>query len=132
MAVAPPEGVPSVRALLGGGAGLSFEGQPAGSLGERLEALCRRAAAGGCGRVVLLGSDSPTLPSSAIDEALQRLLEEDVVIGPSVDGGYYLIGLRAAALPAAAPAGLSRHRLGYGPRPGADPVGPARGGCACR
>ena len=104
VAVAPPEGVPSVRALLGGGAGLSFEGQPAGSLGERLEALCRRAAGAGCGRVVLLGSDSPTLPSSAIDEALQRLLAADVVIGPSVDGGYYLIGLRAEALPAAAPA----------------------------
>ena len=104
VAVAPPGGVPSVGALLRGHAGLSFEGQPAGSLGERMEALCRRAAGAGCGRVVLIGSDSPTLPSSSIDEALGRLRAADVVIGPCVDGGYYLIGLRAAALPAAAPA----------------------------
>lgn len=104
VAVAPPEGSPSVRALLDDCAGLNFEGQPAGSLGERMEALCRRAVGAGCGRVVLLGSDSPSLPSSAIDEALTRLREADVVIGPAVDGGYYLIGLRAEALPAAAPA----------------------------
>ena len=103
VAVAPPEGEPSLRGLLKGYAGLSFEGQPGGSLGERMEALCRRAAGAGCERVVLLGSDSPSLPSTFIDEALQRLREADVVIGPSVDGGYYLIGLRADALPEAAP-----------------------------
>ena len=104
VAVAPPEGEPSVRALLSAYTGLSFEGQPGGSLGERMEALCRRAVGAGCGRVVLLGSDSPSLPSSCIDEALERLRAAEVVIGPSVDGGYYLIGLRAEALPAAAPA----------------------------
>ncbi len=104
VAVAPPEGEPAVRALLDGYDGLTFEGQPGGSLGERMEVLCRRAVGAGCGRVVLLGSDSPSLPAPSIDEALHRLRAADVVIGPSVDGGYYLIGLRAEALPAAAPA----------------------------
>ena len=103
VAVEPGEGEPSVRALLGGHPGLSFEGQRGGSLGERMEALGRRAVAAGCERVVLLGSDSPSLPASFIDEALERLIAADVVIGPSADGGYYLIGLRGDALPAAAP-----------------------------
>ncbi len=102
VAVAPPEGEPAVRALLEGYGGLTFQGQPGGSLGERMEVLCRRAVGAGCGRVVLLGSDSPSLPAPSIDEALHRLRAADVVIGPSVDGGYYLIGLRAEALPAAA------------------------------
>ncbi|MCY3738187.1 MAG: TIGR04282 family arsenosugar biosynthesis glycosyltransferase [Gemmatimonadaceae bacterium] len=104
VAVEPPEAESCLRSLLGAPEGLAFEGQPGGPLGERLEALCRRAVGAGCGRVVLLGSDSPSLTPWSIDESLRRLRSADVVIGPSVDGGYYLIGLRAEALPSAAPA----------------------------
>lgn len=46
---------------------------------------------------VLIGADLPTLPASFINEAF-TVLEcsgDDVVLGPSADGGYYLIGLRA-------------------------------------
>lgn len=43
-------------------------------------------------RVVFVGADSPTLPTSYIIEAFDRLKDTDVVIGPCDDGGYYAIG----------------------------------------
>ena len=50
----------------------------------------------GYGGVVLLNSDSPTLPTALLVETVHRLLAagDRVVLGPSCDGGYYLIGLR--------------------------------------
>jgi rSAM/selenodomain-associated transferase 1 len=48
----------------------------------------------GFSRVVLIGSDNPTLPPGLIERACVALDAHDVCIGPSVDGGYYLIGLR--------------------------------------
>lgn len=45
-------------------------------------------------RVVLIGSDSPTLPQSYLEEAFQILREVPVVLGPTADGGYYLLGMR--------------------------------------
>ena len=45
-------------------------------------------------RVVLVDSDSPTLPPEILHAACAGLDEHDVTLGPSVDGGYYLLGLR--------------------------------------
>ncbi len=45
-------------------------------------------------RVVLVGSDIPDLPLEFIEEAFTSLKEEDAVIGPAYDGGYYLIGFK--------------------------------------
>ena len=46
-------------------------------------------------RIVVIGSDSPTLPPSIVDEAFRRLDKGcRVVIGPACDGGYYLLGMR--------------------------------------
>jgi len=45
-------------------------------------------------RVVLIGSDIPDLPLEFIEEAFTSLQEKDIVIGPSLDGGYYLIGFK--------------------------------------
>lgn len=42
--------------------------------------------------VVLIGSDTPALPCEIISDAFQLLKNNDVVLGPSFDGGYYLIG----------------------------------------
>jgi uncharacterized protein len=46
---------------------------------------------------VLINSDSPTLPSELLSEAIEalRMRGERVVLGPATDGGYYLIGLKA-------------------------------------
>jgi hypothetical protein len=43
---------------------------------------------------IVIGSDAPTLPRAVLDAALDRLGSADLVLGPSEDGGYYLIGLR--------------------------------------
>ncbi|WP_442507654.1 TIGR04282 family arsenosugar biosynthesis glycosyltransferase [Novipirellula sp. SH528] len=45
-------------------------------------------------RVVLIGADCPLLSASNIAKAAQQLESHDLVIGPAIDGGYYLIGLR--------------------------------------
>lgn len=64
------------------------------NLGERMHSafgdLCRE----GYDRVILIGSDTPHLRDTWLDEAERRLDDVDVVLGPSADGGYYLIALR--------------------------------------
>lgn len=61
-------------------------------LGERMFNAFSYAFASRAEKVVIIGSDSPTLPSKLIDEAFNKLDENDIVIGPTKDGGYYLIG----------------------------------------
>jgi glycosyltransferase A (GT-A) superfamily protein (DUF2064 family) len=41
---------------------------------------------------VLIGSDVPDIPSTMVQEAFESLKNNDVVIGPAADGGYYLVG----------------------------------------
>jgi glycosyltransferase A (GT-A) superfamily protein (DUF2064 family) len=50
----------------------------------------------GCELCCIIGSDAPDLPYSYILEACQLLTAQqaDVVLGPSKDGGYYLLGMR--------------------------------------
>ena len=43
---------------------------------------------------MIIGSDAPTLPRAHLHQALDELMTNDVVIGPSDDGGYYLVGAR--------------------------------------
>jgi uncharacterized protein len=43
--------------------------------------------------VVVIGSDSPTIPADYIRTAFEELVRHDCVLGPAVDGGYYLVGL---------------------------------------
>ena len=63
-------------------------------LGERMKNGFMEALAMKFKRVVLIGSDIPDLPLEFIEEAFTSLQEKDVVIGPSLDGGYYLIGFK--------------------------------------
>jgi rSAM/selenodomain-associated transferase 1 len=64
------------------------------NLGERMKNGFVEAFSMHFKRVVLIGSDIPELPIEFIQEAFQSLKEKDVVIGPSIDGGYYLIGFK--------------------------------------
>ena len=64
------------------------------SLGERLDHLLTETLASGSQRAVVMDSDSPTLPPEYISQAFDRLADADVVIGPTRDGGYYLIGMK--------------------------------------
>ena len=64
------------------------------ALGERLDHLLTESLAGGSERAVVMDSDSPTLPAEYVARAFGLLDEADVVIGPTHDGGYYLIGMK--------------------------------------
>jgi rSAM/selenodomain-associated transferase 1 len=66
--------------------------QAAGDLGVRMEAFFRETLAATAGRVVLVGTDSPNLPPSYLEQAFDELQHADVVLGPAADGGYYLLG----------------------------------------
>jgi hypothetical protein len=68
--------------------------QEGSNLGERMGAAFERAFASGARRVVIFGSDSPTLPRTIPGQAFRALAACDLVIGPAEDGGYYLIGCR--------------------------------------
>jgi rSAM/selenodomain-associated transferase 1 len=46
--------------------------------------------------VLLVGTDTPSLPVSALRRALSLIRRNHVVLGPSLDGGYYLVGIRGA------------------------------------
>lgn len=43
---------------------------------------------------LIIGSDLPTLQPGVVIDAINKLDEKDIVIGPSIDGGYYLLGLK--------------------------------------
>jgi uncharacterized protein len=45
-------------------------------------------------RIIAFNSDSPHLPSSVLEDAFTALAEHDVVVGPTDDGGYYLVGAK--------------------------------------
>lgn len=67
--------------------------QGMGDLGERMERAFSLALEGGDSAIVI-GTDSPGLPRRILDAAHLRLREHDAVVGPSDDGGFYLLGLR--------------------------------------
>jgi rSAM/selenodomain-associated transferase 1 len=73
--------------------------QADGDLGRRLAAFTAGRFAEGAGQVVLVGTDSPTLPVEWVVRAFAELGAADVVLGPATDGGYYLVGLTPAAPP---------------------------------
>ena len=66
--------------------------------GERLLAAAEDILACGFESVCLIDSDSPTVPGGALRQAVDELAKpgDRVVLGPSEDGGYYLIGLKRA------------------------------------
>lgn len=62
-------------------------------LGERMSDSFRLAFKNGFEKAVIIGSDCPELTSDTIESAFGLLDDNDMVIGPSFDGGYYLLGL---------------------------------------
>lgn len=68
-----------------------------GNLGDRLVRAVRRAFEESAGPVILLGADSPTLPTTTLASAVASLEDSEVAIGPCADGGYYLLALRREA-----------------------------------
>lgn len=75
------------------GAQFRYVPQCDGDLGARLEQAIGKAFQEGCQRVVVVGTDCPTLSEGIARRAIDHLADHDMVLGPAEDGGYYLIGL---------------------------------------
>ena len=67
--------------------------QSEGDLGERMYQAFEQGFARGYQRICIIGSDCYELTTSVIEQAFAQLAAHDVVIGPSTDGGYYLLGM---------------------------------------
>ena len=79
------------------GAGPIFTPQCEGDLGDRMARAFADAFRSGCRKVVIVGTDCPQLTAADIRSALAALDRRDMVLGPSTDGGYWLIGMRRKA-----------------------------------
>ncbi|MGR3318985.1 MAG: TIGR04282 family arsenosugar biosynthesis glycosyltransferase [Candidatus Anammoxibacter sp.] len=67
--------------------------QSGNNLGERISNAFNTISEKGANKSIIIGSDTPALKKSLILEAYELLSTNDVVIGPTKDGGYYLLGL---------------------------------------
>ncbi len=94
VAVAPPERIEDFQKEFADGY-TSFAQIESENLGERIVAAAQHVQANGYEKILIIGTDSPTLPVEFLHEAAAALSTHDLVLGPAEDGGYYLIGLKA-------------------------------------
>lgn len=71
----------------------SLRKQGGKDLGQRMSNAFRELLAN-YGRIIIIGSDLPEITEQDLEHAFNLLEDNDLVLGPSVDGGYYLIGLK--------------------------------------
>jgi uncharacterized protein len=91
----PPDQRNSMIAWLG--KDRSYEPQEGADLGEKMRHAFEKCFSEGYDALILIGSDLPDLPAAMIEKGFAVLKNSDAVIGPAMDGGYYLIGFTAAA-----------------------------------
>jgi rSAM/selenodomain-associated transferase 1 len=97
--------------------GVSVEVQPAGDLGNRISDAFARRFAEGHRRVVVVGSDCPWIHTGHLLQAMERLADHRVVLGPARDGGYWLVAQNApgsdlfTSIPWSSPETLEATRL---------------------
>lgn len=72
--------------------GIMLKAQQGSDLGERMAGALKSFLNQGYQQALLIGSDAPDLPVGIIDQALTALDNVELVLGPAVDGGYYLVG----------------------------------------
>ena len=78
------------------GSGTSVVAQRGEGLAAGLTSVFAHFAAGHQRRIIAFNSDSPHLPQSVLEDAFEILAVQDIVIGPTHDGGYYLVGAKAS------------------------------------
>jgi rSAM/selenodomain-associated transferase 1 len=91
LAYTPPNGRDFFESLVGDR--FKLEEQAGSDIGVRMANFFERQFECGATQVALVGSDSPNLPISRIEQAFVELDHRDIVFGPCDDGGYYLIGM---------------------------------------
>lgn len=89
----PPEAKPAVRSWLG--EDYALFPQKGRTLGDKMRNALAETFAAGFTKAALMGTDIPDLPATVVSEAFEALDRFPAVIGPSTDGGYYLIGFTA-------------------------------------
>ncbi|MFQ5707184.1 MAG: TIGR04282 family arsenosugar biosynthesis glycosyltransferase [bacterium] len=94
VAYEPEERYEDFRKLVG--PGFELFPQQGGDLGERMWNAIAHVSRMGSPKIIVYGSDSPTLPAQFIEEAIDGLETCDLVLGPANDGGYYLVGVKKA------------------------------------
>lgn len=90
----PASDVDELMRLVRGG--VVVVAQKGEGLAAGLTSVFAHFAASGRQRVVAFNSDSPHLPASVLVSAFDVLTEHNMVVGPTHDGGYYLVGAKAA------------------------------------
>jgi hypothetical protein len=90
----PESDVNDVAQLVGKNA--KVVAQKGEGLAAGLTSVFARFAAGPQRRTIAFNSDSPHLPPSVLEDAFGTLATHDVVVGPTHDGGYYLVGAKAS------------------------------------
>jgi len=88
----PEDALEDVKRIVG--EGYHFQPQRGDDLGLKMEQCFTSAFSDGFNRAVVVGSDVPDLPAEFIDKSFAALEVYDSVLGPSLDGGYYLIGFQ--------------------------------------
>jgi rSAM/selenodomain-associated transferase 1 len=66
--------------------------QSKGNLGTKMQRAFEEKFQSGYDKIILIGSDTPHITNTLFEESFKQLDYHDVVLGPSLDGGYYLIG----------------------------------------
>lgn len=77
------------------GNSFTYRPQGDGDLGRRMARAFHESFQAGTTRVVIVGSDCPGVTPELVRTAFDRLSNHDLVLGPAIDGGYYLLGLRS-------------------------------------
>ncbi|HTG01053.1 MAG TPA: TIGR04282 family arsenosugar biosynthesis glycosyltransferase [Nitrospirota bacterium] len=86
----PPEALDKLQNWLG--RDIVFLPQSGADVGERMERAFIHLFQEGMQRVIIIGSDILGLCNEMLEHALHELDSHDTIIGPALDGGYYLIG----------------------------------------
>ncbi|BAY27383.1 hypothetical protein NIES2100_72070 [Calothrix sp. NIES-2100] len=76
------------------GLDLLYKSQGEGDLGDRMGRSHFEAFQSGMEQVIIIGTDCPGVNSGLLATAFEQVRTCDVILGPAIDGGYYLIGLR--------------------------------------
>lgn len=76
------------------GADIIYRQQSEGDLGRRMALAFKDSFSAGMTSVVIIGTDCPDLKAQLMVKAFHALEQNDLVLGPALDGGYYLIGQR--------------------------------------
>ncbi|MDB9538417.1 TIGR04282 family arsenosugar biosynthesis glycosyltransferase [Anabaenopsis tanganyikae CS-531] len=72
---------------------LLYHTQGEGDLGSRMGRSLTESWQSGAQKVIIIGVDCPGINAHILTQAFEQLHTHDLVLGPAIDGGYYLIGL---------------------------------------